>query len=60
MPTHQSQDGATAYEVAEVHGHHEVCKELKKYMYSVHRPHSKVSIYVGIFVVSFIRSCSFL
>ena len=48
MPTHQFQDGATAYEVAEAHGHQKVCEELRKHMQGGRRPLSKVSIYVGI------------
>ena len=40
MPT---QDGVTADEVAEVHGHQEVCEELRKPMHGGHRPLSKVS-----------------
>ena len=37
------QDGVTADEVAEVHGHHEVCEEMRKHMRGGHRPLSKVS-----------------
>ena len=37
------QDGVTADEVAEVHGHHEVCEELRKHMHGGSRPLSKVS-----------------
>lgn len=48
MSTHQFQDGATAYEVAEAHGHQKVCEELRKDMHGSRRPLSEVSIYVGI------------
>ena len=43
LHTHTRQDGVTADEVAEVHGHHEVCEELRKRMRGGHRPLSKVS-----------------
>ena len=44
--THQFQDGATAYEIAEAHGHQKVCEELRKHTHNRHRPLSKVSVYV--------------
>ena len=37
------QDGVTADEVAEVHGHQAVCDELRKNVHADHRPLSKVS-----------------
>ena len=36
----------TADEVAEVHGHHTVCEELRKHMHGDHRPLSKVCTHV--------------
>ena len=32
----------TADEVAEVHGHHTVCEELRRHMHGDHKPLSKV------------------
>ena len=38
----------TADEVAEVHGHHTVCEELRKLMHGDHRPLSKVYTHVDV------------
>ena len=38
----------TADEVAEVHGHHKVCEELRKHMHGDHRPLSKVCTHVDV------------
>ena len=41
--TYAIQDGVTADVLAELHGHQEVCAELRKQMDGGHRPLSKVS-----------------
>ena len=38
----------TADEVAEAHGHHTVCEELRKHMHGDHRPLSKVCTHVDV------------
>ena len=38
----------TADEVAEVHGHHAVCEELRKHIHGDHRPLSKVCTHVDV------------
>ena len=43
------QDGVTADEVAEVHGHQAVCDELRKNVHADRRPLSKVSPKVQIY-----------
>ena len=40
------QDGVTADEVAEIHGHQAVCDELRKQVHADRRPLSKVSLNV--------------
>lgn len=44
LPLYSSatQDGVTADEVAEVHGHQKVCEELRKYRHVGRRPLSQV------------------
>ena len=38
----------TADEVAEAHGHHTVCEELRKHMHGDHRPLNKVCTHVDV------------